>query len=285
MVRTIGNPLSWGLRQLGTAGDDIGKVSRRIGGTGEIPRVRALSFADLGAALRLGLRDFAALRTDVIAAAMLYPLAGICMVWAAWHGALLHLVFPIASGFALVGPAVAIGFYEMSRRREAGQAANWLDGFRVLASPAFGVMFIGAMMLAAVFFGWLLTAYFVFLVTMGPEIPMSAQDFVRDVLTTPSGWAMIAIGVPLGAVYAAMVLASAIVTFPLLLDRDVGLPAAIVTSLRVTRAAPGPVLAWGAIVAGLLVLGTIPLFLGLAIVLPVLGHASWHLYRLAVRAE
>lgn len=283
MVQTIGNPISWGLKQLRAAGHDIGDVTRRIGGTGDVPRVRTLTYADLREALRLGVQDFGALRTDVIAAALLYPIAGAVLVWAAWNGALLPLIFPIASGFALVGPAAAIGFYEMSRRREAGQKTNWLDGFRVLASPAFGVVFAGAMMLAAVFFCWLLTAYFIFLATMGPEIPASAMDFLREVLTTPAGWAMMAIGIPAGAVFAAVVLSSAVVSFPLLLDRDVGIPAAIVTSLRVTRAAPGPVLAWGAIVAAFLALGTIPLFLGLAIALPVLGHATWHLYRKAVR--
>lgn len=282
MVQTIGNPISWGIRQLGAAGGDVAGVTRRMGGTGDLPRVRALTAADLRMALRLGLRDFGALRTDAIAAALLYPVAGACLVWAAWHGALLHLIFPIASGFALIGPAAAIGFYEMSRRREAGLPAGWLDGLRVLTSPAFGVMFVGAMMLAAVFFGWLLTAYFIFQATMGPEIPTSAAVFAREVLTTGAGWTMIAIGIPVGAVFAAVVLATTIVAFPLLLDRDVGLAGAVVTSWRVTRAAPGIVLVWGAIVAALLALGTVPLFLGLAVALPVLGHASWHLYRRAV---
>ncbi|MCT8329009.1 DUF2189 domain-containing protein [Albidovulum sediminis] len=285
MVQTIGNPLSWGLRQLQGAGRDIGDVTRRLGGAGAVPAVRVLSYADLGVALRRGLQDFGALRTDVIAAAMLYPVAGACLVWAAWHGALLPLIFPIAAGFALVGPAAAVGFYEMSRRREAGQPAGWLDGIRVLASPAFGVIFAGAMMLAAVFVTWLLVAYAIFQATMGPEVPSSAVAFLREILTTPAGWAMIAIGIPAGAVFAAVVLAGTVVSFPLLLDRDVGLPVAILTSLRVARAAPGPVAAWGAIVAACLAAGSLPLLLGLAVALPVLGHATWHLYRLAVPAD
>ena len=282
MVQTIGNPITWGLKQLGLAGRGAGDISRRMAGAGSTPEVRALTYADLKEALRLGYRDFAVLRTDVITVAMLYPVIGACLVWAALHGQLLPLVFPIASGFALVGPAAAVGFYEMSRRREAGLPVSWLDGFGVIASPAFGVVFAGAMMLAAVFFAWLLTAYFVFLATMGPEIPANATAFLRDVLTTGPGWAMILIGIPAGAVFAAVVLATSVVSFPLLVERDVGLPVAIVTSFRVARAAPGPVAAWGGIVAFSLAAGAVPLLLGLAIVLPVLGHATWHLYRRAI---
>jgi len=282
MVETIGNPITWGLKQLGMAGRGAGDVSRRMAGSGGVPEVRTLSYDDLKTALRLGYRDFAALRTDVITVAMLYPVVGACLVWAALNGQLLHLIFPIASGFALVGPVAAVGFYEMSRRREAGLPVSWLDGFRVITSPAFGVVFAGAMMLAGVFFAWLLTAYFVFQATMGPTIPTNASMFLREALTTGPGWAMILIGIPAGAVYAAVVLATSVVSFPLLVERDVGLPMAIVTSLRVARASPGPVAAWGLIVAILLAVGALPLLLGLAIVLPVLGHATWHLYRRAV---
>jgi uncharacterized membrane protein len=120
---------------------------------------------------------------------------------------------------------------------------------------------------------------------MGPEHPATIGAFVRDVFTTAGGWSMILVGCGVGFLFAALVLATSVVSFPLLLDRDVGLPTAVITSMRVTAANPGPVAAWGLVVAGGLVLGSIPFFLGLIVVMPILGHATWHLYRRTVVSE
>jgi uncharacterized membrane protein len=120
------------------------------------------------------------------------------------------------------------------------------------------------------------------MMTLGPEPPISAQAFLRDVLTTGSGWTMIIIGMGVGFIFALAVLAISVVAFPLMLDREVGLGNAVATSLRVFAENPLPIAAWGVIVAGGLVLGSIPAFLGLIFVLPVLGHATWHLYRKTV---
>jgi uncharacterized membrane protein len=285
MANTIGNPLSWGARILGAAGHDIGEVARELGGDHTAPpKVRKITTSDIRAALRLGLNDFSALRTDVMVACLLYPIIGACLVWAAHHRNLVPLIFPLISGFALVGPAAAVGLYAMSRKREAGKSAGWADAFSVLQSPRFGAIFALAIAHFCIFFLWLLSAYVVFLVTMGPDVPATATMFFRDALTTGEGWAMILIGIPLGAVFALVVLASSVVSFPLLLDRAVGLPVAVVTSFKVARKNPVTVALWGLIVAVGLVLGSIPLLLGLAVVLPVLGHATWHLYRRAVEA-
>ena len=285
MANTIGNPLSWGMRMLGLAGHDIGEVARELGGDHAAPpQVNTITISDIRAALRLGFADFSALRTDVIVACLLYPIIGACLVWAAYHRNLVPLIFPLISGFALLGPAAAVGLYEMSRKREAGKSAGWADAFAVLRSPRFGAIFALAIAHLGVFFLWLLAAYTVFLLTMGPEVPASATAFLGDVLTTGPGWAMMLIGIPLGGLFALLVLATSVVSFPLLIDRAVGLPVAVVTSVRVARQNPVTVAIWGAIVAGSLVLGSIPLLLGLAVVLPVLGHATWHLYRRAVVA-
>jgi uncharacterized membrane protein len=283
MTNTIGNPLSWGTRMLGEAGRDIGRVAHELGGEAmPRPRVRRIGPADLRAALRDGVADLAASRSDVIAAAVIYPVAGACLIWIALHRDLLHLAFPLLAGFALVGPAAAVGLYEMSRRREAGQAVSWVDGFAVIASPRIGAILALALGHLAVFVLWLLTANWVFLATMGPTMPPSAAQFLREVLTTPAGWAMIAIGLPLGFLFAALVLVTSAVSFPLLLDRPVGLPVAVVTSVRVARESPATIALWGLVVAGALVLGALPFLVGLALVMPVLGHATWHLYRRAV---
>ena len=141
---------------------------------------------------------------------------------------------------------------------------------------------IRALMLVATFVIWLSAAHGIWSATLGPEPPASIGAFVGDVFGTPAGWTMIAVGMAVGGMFAVAVLGVSLVSFPLLLDRKVGLPVAVVTSFRVVTENPRVSAIWGAIVAGSLAVGSIPAFLGLIVVLPVLGHATWHLYRRAV---
>ncbi|MCX7888434.1 MAG: DUF2189 domain-containing protein [Rhodobacteraceae bacterium] len=283
MTETIGNPLSWGAQFFGRAGEAAQAAHDGLAGAAaEPPAIRAIGTADIRAALRDGMADFMALRTDVIAMCLLYPLIGALIVYAALNQNFVHLVYPLLSGFALVGPAAAVGLYEMSKRREAGLETGWADGFRVLRSPSIAGIAVLAAMLAGTFAIWILVALGVHALTMGPDLPVSARAFLTEVLTTGHGWAMIVLGTGVGFVFAAAVLVASAFSFPLMVDRPVGLPVAVVTSARVARQSPGTVALWGLIVAALLVLGSIPLLLGLAVVLPVLGHATWHLYRRAV---
>lgn len=285
MAATIGNPLSWVAGILGQAGNGAAATSRAVAGeAGAEPQIRQIGWADLKGALRAGVSDFMALRTDVAVMCLLYPIVGVVLVYMALNRNLIHLVFPLASGFALLGPAFAVGLYEMSRRREAGQETGWADAFDVLKAPSFGAIVLLGLGLIVAFTIWMIVAGGIYAATLGASgvVPASPTAFVHDVLTTTAGWALIGLGVPVGFVFAAIVLAVSSVSFPLLLDRKVGLPVAVVTSVRVARKNPVAIATWGAIVAGGLILGTIPLFLGLAVVLPILGHATWHLYRRAV---
>jgi uncharacterized membrane protein len=241
--------------------------------------VGRIGMADLRDVLAEGWNDFGACRSDVLFICAIYPIVGLMLAWAAAGDDLLPLLFPIASGFALIGPFVGVGLYEISRQREQRGPANWATPFGVFASPSFGSILVLGLMLAGLYLLWLLAASVIYAVTLGPEMPRSASAFMHDVLLTPAGWAMIAIGIIVGAAFAVLVLAVSAVSFPLLLDHEVGVETAIRTSFRAVALNPRPMLAWGLVITAGLVLGSLPFFVGLVVVLPVLGHATWHLYR------
>jgi uncharacterized membrane protein len=292
-MTTIRNPVEWGLDQMRHAAQGVGSAARGVHHVQETahsprPEVQRIGIADLGDALEKGLQDFGAYRTDVIFLCVFYPIVGLVLAKLAFGSGMLPIVFPLATGFALIGPVAAVGLYEMSRQRELGHEVNWSTVFHVTHAPAFPAIVILSITLVAIYAVWLGVAWAIYGATLGkaPLGPLEVQSisgFLRDVLTTQAGWAMIIIGCGVGFLFALLVLAVATVSFPLLLDRDTGLDTAIATSLRVFAENPGMMALWGLIVVGGLIIGTIPAFLGLIVVLPVLGHATWHLYRKVVR--
>jgi uncharacterized membrane protein len=243
------------------------------------PRVRHIHAADLWIALDRGVQDFAANRTDVVFLCVFYPLAGLVLASLASGYGVVPLIFPLASGFALLGPLAAIGLNEMSRRREQGAEVSWVDAFRVLRAPSIGAIAGLGLLLVAIFVLWLLTAQGLYDVTLGPKPPVSAAAFAHDVVATWRGWVLIVAGVGIGFVFAVVVLSISVVSFPLLLDHNLRLETAIGTSVRAVRRNKRIMALWGLIVAAGLVLGSLPALLGLVVVMPVLGHATWHLYR------
>jgi uncharacterized membrane protein len=283
----IRNPVEWGVDQFKHAAlafESAGRVGRRTRENlhSPAPAVRRIRVSDLWEVLVKGLDDFGEYRTDVVFLCVIYPVVGLILARLAFGYELLPLVFPLASGFALVGPFAAVGLYEMSRRREAGVDVTWADAFGVVRSPSLGAIVVLGLLLMAIFLLWLVAAEAIYVITLGPAPPASFAAFVRDVLTTDAGWAMMGIGVSVGFLFALLVLAISVVSFPLLLDREVGVDTAILTSIRAVILNPAPMAIWGLIVAGGLVAGSIPFFLGLIIIMPVLGHATWHLYRKVV---
>jgi len=284
----IRNPVEWSLDQLKFAGSTIETLvsGRRL--KEDLlwpPAIRRIGIADIWDALAKGFEDFAAFRDDVVLICVIYPIVGLMLARLAFGYDMLPLVFPMASGFALIGPFAGVLLYEMSRRREQGLGVSWGDGFGVVHSPAFGAILALGLMLMALFLLWLGAAWAIYTLTLGPEPPSSIMGFARDVLTTERGWALIVIGVGVGFLFAVLSLSISVVSFPMLIDREVRLATAVRTSVTAVMANPAGMALWGLVVAVGLVLGSLPIFLGLIVVMPVLGHATWHLYRKAVAAD
>ncbi|HEY0446573.1 MAG TPA: DUF2189 domain-containing protein [Allosphingosinicella sp.] len=240
--------------------------------------VRTISVSDLNLSLREGWNDFMAMRGDLIFLGLLYPLIGIVAAVVTLGGSLLPLFFPIAAGISLLGSIVAIGFYELARRREEGLESDWSHFFDVRKRPSADGLGAVAALLVTIFALWVVVAGGLYVALMGMEAPPSIGDFLERLFTTPQGWALIVAGNAIGFVFAVVALAVSAVSLPMLVDCNVDARAAVDTSVRAFMANKAVMLRWGFTIALLLALGSIPLFLGLAVVLPWLGYATWHLY-------
>ncbi len=257
-------------------------------GAGEAPAeftVNRIGFSDLKDALRRGLDDFYAMPTHAMFLCAIYPILGLLIARLAFGYSILPLLYPLVTGFALVGPLAALGLYELSRRREAGLETSAGHALDVVESSSIGALVALGLLLLTLFVLWIAFANAIYIANFGYAPPASIGGFVHDVLTTRAGWNLIVLGNGVGFLFAVAVLTISVVSFPLLLDRDVGAAVALLTSIRFVLKNPLTMAAWGLIVAALLFVGALPAFLGLTIVMPVLGHASWHLYRKAVGSE
>ena len=249
-----------------------------------LPIIRKIGMADLKDALAKGIEDFWAVPTHAIFLSIIYPVAALVLAQLTLNN-LVHLFFPLAAGFALIGPVAALGLYELSRRRELGLELSWTHAFGVRHSASIGGILALGVLLAVIFLVWLAVSQAIYVANFGYAPPESIPNFLRQVLTTPEGWTLTIVGNGVGFLFAVLVLMICVVSFPLLLDRDVGAAVAILTSVRVVLKNPVTMAMWGLIVAGLLLIGSLPLFIGLAVVMPVLGHSTWHLYRKVVEPD
>lgn len=279
----IRNPFEMVVEQFGHAVAETAGAERARPRSAAIdrstPTIRRITLRDLADALREGAGDLGVVREDVAFVALIYPIAGLLLADLFLNHNLLPLIFPLASGFALLGPVAAIGVYEISLRHEQGAKVTWADALGVLRSPALGAIFGLGLILLAIFLAWLAAAYGVYALQLGPAPPTSLGAFAHAVLMTRAGWGMIFIGLGVGFMFALAALIISVVSFPLLLDHGGGIGRAIATSARAVAANPGPMALWGLIVAGLLALGSTPALFGLILVMPWLGHATWRLYR------
>jgi uncharacterized membrane protein len=249
------------------------------------PVIRTIGLSDLHRALQLGWEDFKAVPSHAIILCIIYPVLGLVLARTVLGYSVLPLLFPLAAGFALLGPFAALGLYELSRRRERGEEASAWNAIDVFRSPSFGAMLGLGVLLLALFVTWVATAQAIYIAAFGYEGVTGIRDFATRVLTTQQGWWLIIVGCGVGFLFALVALCISVVSFPMMLDRHAGAGEAMVTSLCAVARNPVPMAAWGLIVAVLLVAGSLPFFLGLAVVIPLLGHATWHLYRAVIEVE
>ena len=249
------------------------------------PIVRKIGVADLKDAVAKGVDDFMAMPTHVIFLAVIYPVVAWFLAAMTFGYDLIPLLFPLAGGFALIGPFAAIGLYELSRQRERGVEVSWKHAFGLLRYPSLDAIAAMGMVLMIVFLIWLATAQLLYQSLFGYALPESIRQFLSDILTTPAGWTLIIAGNGIGFLFAALAMTISVVSFPLLLDRDVGVIVAMHTSVGAVLRNPLMMAVWGLFVAAALVIGSLPFFVGLAVVLPVLAHSTWHLYRKVVEPD
>jgi uncharacterized membrane protein len=249
------------------------------------PVVRRIRFADLKDALAKGIDDFKAMPSHALFLCLIYPVVGMVLGAATFGYGLIPLAYPLVAGFALLGPLAAIGLYDLSRRRELGLPTDISRSFEIIHLPSFGAIVALGLLLMAIFLLWLGVAHWIYVANMGSAPISSINEFARAILNTPEGFRVIVIGNAVGFLFALAVFTIGVVSFPLLLDRDVGAVEAVLTSYRAVRKNPIVMAAWGLIVAGSLLVGSLPVLLGLTVVMPVLGHTTWHLYRKVVEGD
>jgi uncharacterized membrane protein len=259
-------------------------AARRSTRTKQIP-VRKITDEDLRFALREGRNDFQEMRGDLVFAGLIYTFIGIAAVVMTANAPLMPFFFPVVAGVALVGPATAVGFYELARRRENGLEVHWWNFLDLRKRPSVDDMGIVAGLLLAIFVLWLIAAGLLYVALFGWGTPTSVMSFISDVFTTPRGWALIVFGLAIGAAFGWVVLAISVASLPLLVDCNVTAAEAVSASWRAAHANKAEMIRWGLTVVGLLVLGSIPLFVGLAFVLPWLGYSTWHLYTRLIDRE
>ncbi len=249
---------------------------------GDQVEIRQIGVSDIFDALRLGYGDFVIKPSHYIFLVVMFPVIGVILVTWASGGNTFQLLFPLLTGFALIGPFAGLGLYEISRRLEMGADASWKHALGIFKSPAIPAILAVGALLVGLFLAWMAVAQGLYFWFYGGIFQNSFSEFFLDVITSQRGWLLILVGNGIGLAFALAVLCTTVIAFPLLLDRDVGANTAVKASLRAVLVNPVPMLLWGIIVGMGLLLGTLPGLAGLVIVLPVLGHATWHIYRKVV---
>jgi uncharacterized membrane protein len=249
------------------------------------PVVRPIAIGDIVEAFAEGLRDFQAAPLYGLFFGAVYAAGGILIVACAAVLGMSYLAYPLAAGFALIGPFVAVGLYEVSRRRELGRPLRFGEILRVIVAQSRRELGWMAFVTLFIFVIWMYQVRLLLALFLGFRSFASLQEFIQVVTTTPDGLMFLLIGNVIGALLALILFSLTVVSFPLLLERDIDFITAMITSVRAVTTSPLPMIGWAAAIVALLLMATLSFFLGLLVVLPVLGHTTWHLYRRIVAPE
>jgi uncharacterized membrane protein len=245
------------------------------------PVVRHIAISDIVEVLIEGLRDFQTAPAYGVTLGAICGAVGIGIIYFIEAAGMGYFAYPLAAGFALVSPFIAAGLYEVSRRLEKGQPLSAGE----IWSTVWGrseVRWMGFVTLF-ILIVWMYQVRFLMALFLGMSGSASTlPEFINLVLTTNEGLIFLALGNIFGAILSLILFSLTVVSFPLVLDRDVDFVTAMVTSVRAVAANPGPMLSWAALIVALLVASALTFFLGLLVTLPVLGHGTWHLYRRVV---
>jgi uncharacterized membrane protein len=244
----------------------------------KLPELRAVGIADLKAALNAGFADLRAAPFFGLAIGGFYAFGGLLILFVVNHLGYGFLGFPIMAGFALVGPFAAIKLYQVSRLLERGETVTWHALSQATTRGA--MMECAYLGILLIFFMaiWLKSGAVTYAMFFGLRM-IALPTLMEALFTTPAGYGFLIMGHIIGAGFAILVFSLSVVSFPLMVDRDTDFVSALITSIRAVSSNPVIMLSWGAFIGIVLLAGFLSAFLGLIVVLPVLGHASWHLYR------
>ncbi len=245
------------------------------------PILNNLRFSDVSAALREGAADFARAPAFGVFFAALYVVCGLVIFFQLKVLAQSWWVIPLGLGFPLLGPFAAVGLYEVSRRLEAGAPLSWPEIIGVVTRQANRQIPSLAVVVILIFLFWIYAAHLVFALFFGLKAMTNIMTSY-DILWTADGLTMLAVGTAVGGFLSFVLFSITVVGLPLLLDREIDVVTAMVTSFQCVLKNPAPMLGFGVFAGAVMLLGMLPWFLGLVVVLPVLGHATWRLYRKAV---
>lgn len=248
-----------------------------------VPKLDRVVFPMLGEALRRGWRDLVRAPGYALFFAGVYVVLGWIITGITWGTGHFYWMISAAVGFPLVGPFAAVGFYEVSRRLEQGEPLDRAEIMGVVAHQRTRQLPSLCVIIIMVFLFWFFLAHMIFALFLGLS-EMTNISSSYEVYFTSEGLSMLGVGSLVGAGFALLLYALTVMALPMLLDREVDFVSAMLASIGVVSGSFGPMLAWGIFIALITFLAMMPGFLGLFIVLPLLGHASWHLYDM-IRAD